>query len=64
MAWIEGIGDELIMTLVVIVAFLVCVAAWMSTYVNDPPEIAGHVSPSGVVSQNLDFPGIILEVRI
>ena len=58
MAWIEGIGDELVMVVVLVFALLVCVAAWMSTYVNDPPEIADHVTPSGVVSQNLDFPGL------
>jgi len=59
MAWIEGIGDELVVVVVLLLALLVCVAAWMSTYVNDPPEIADHVSSTGVVSQNLDFPGSI-----
>ena len=57
MPLIEGIGDELVVCFVVLVALLVLGAAWASTFVSDPPEIAQHVTPSGVVSQNLDFPG-------
>lgn len=57
MTVIEGIGDELVVTAFVLATLALFVVAWMSTFVSDPPEIADHVTPAGVVSQNLDFPG-------
>jgi len=59
MVLIEGIGDELVVAAFVILCTLLFIFAWMSTFVHDPPEIADHVTPGGVVSQNLDFPGSI-----
>ena len=58
MVLIEGIGDELVVAAFVILCTLLFIFAWMSTFVHDPPEIADHVTPGGVVSQNLDFPGV------
>ena len=57
MALIEGIGDELVMAAFILACLVLFALAWMSTFVHDPPEIADHVTPSGLVSQNLDFPG-------
>jgi len=59
MALIEGIGDELVMAAFILACLVLFALAWMSTFVHDPPEIADHVTPSGLVSQNLDFPGSI-----